>query len=69
MKDRLSHFGFAVLVSCSVLFAAYAPFQWSGIVGYAVAAAALIIWAYYAGGKYQEHRAKKRMAMNSSHSS
>ncbi len=61
MKDRLPHAGFAALVSFSVLFAAYAPFQWSGIAGYAAAAVALIAWASYAGGKHQEHRAKKRM--------
>lgn len=49
MKNRLPHAGFAILVSLSVLFAAYAPFQWSGVFGYAVAIISLIGWIYYAG--------------------
>lgn len=55
-KRRLPHIGFAVFVSCSLLFAAYAPMQWSGIAGYGAGAVALIVWAYFAGGQYQQHR-------------
>jgi hypothetical protein len=57
VKDRLPHIGFAILVSLSVLFAAYAPFQWSGICGYAAAMIFLVGWIYYAGRQHQKRRA------------
>ncbi|CAM4193116.1 hypothetical protein GCM10009799_11860 [Nocardiopsis rhodophaea] len=61
-KRRLPHIGFAAFVSCSLLFATYAPVQWSGIVGYGVGSATLIVWAYFAGSQYQQR--KKSLQQN-----
>ncbi|GAB3444555.1 hypothetical protein GCM10027570_13950 [Streptomonospora sediminis] len=57
-KRRLSHVGLAALVSCSLLFAVYAPMQWSGIAGYSLAIAALVVWIYVAGRQYQQRKKK-----------
>lgn len=60
LDKRFPHIGFAFLVSSSVLFAAYAPVQWSGIAGYAVAMATLIAWAAFAGALYQKQKSGPR---------
>ncbi|RNL86941.1 hypothetical protein EFW17_03510 [Halostreptopolyspora alba] len=53
---RLSHIGFAAVISCGPLFAVYAPLWWSGIAGYGVVFAVLIVWAHFVGRQYQQRK-------------